>query len=57
MDGSIAIISGSCALLNGVEFAGLAVDNPNISPPQLTIEVTGAAATYKFAFVLNLQGS
>jgi hypothetical protein len=39
------------------EFTGLAVCNPNTSPPRLTIEVTGASATGKFAFVLNLQSS
>jgi hypothetical protein len=49
--------TGSYAVLNGVELSGLAVYNPNTSPPQLTIQVAGASATSKFALVLNLQGT
>jgi hypothetical protein len=49
--------TGSYAVLNGVQLTGLAVYNPNTSPPQLTIQVAGASATSKFALVLNLQGA
>lgn len=49
--------TGSYAVLNGVELTGLAVYNPNTSPPQLTIQVAGASAAAKFALLLNLQGS
>jgi hypothetical protein len=49
--------TGSYAVLNGVELTGLAVYNPNTSPPRLTIQLTGASATGKFALLLNLQGS
>jgi hypothetical protein len=49
--------TGSYAPLNGVELTGLAVYDPNTSPPQLTIEVAGATTTAKFALVLNLQGA
>jgi hypothetical protein len=49
--------TGSYAVLNGVELTGLAVYNPNTSPPQLTIQLAGASATGKFALLLNLQGS
>lgn len=47
--------TGSYAVLNGVELTGLAVYDPNTSPPLLTIEVAGASAAGKFALILNLQ--
>jgi hypothetical protein len=49
--------TGTYALLNGLQLTGLAVVNPNTSPTQLTIEVTGATSSNKFALVLYLQGS
>lgn len=49
--------TGTYAPLNGVELTGLAVYDPNTSPPLLTIEVTGATTTAKFAIVINLQGA
>lgn len=49
--------TGSYAVLNGVELTGLAVYDPNTSPPQLTIEIAGASASGKFALILNLQSS
>jgi hypothetical protein len=49
--------TGTYAPLNGVVLTGLAVYDPNTSPPQLTIEVAGATTTGKFALVLNLQGA
>jgi len=49
--------TGAYAPLNGVVLTGLAVYDPNTSPPQLTIEVAGATTNAKFALVLNLQGA
>ncbi len=49
--------TGTYAVLNGVQFTGVAVLNPSTSPSQLTIEVAGASATGKFALVLNLAVS
>lgn len=48
---------GTYAPLNGVELTGLAVLNPNTSPQQLTIALSGANSSGKFSLVLNLQGS
>jgi hypothetical protein len=49
--------TGSYAALNGVQFTGLAVLNPNTSPETLTIVVAGANSTSKYSVVLNLQVS
>ncbi|HYM43178.1 MAG TPA: hypothetical protein VET46_10485 [Steroidobacteraceae bacterium] len=49
--------TGTYAALNGVELTGLAVYDPNTSPPLLTIEVAGATTTARFALVINLQGA
>lgn len=48
---------GTYAPLNGVQFTGLAVLDPNSDPEQLTIAVTGANSSGKYSLVLNLQGS
>jgi hypothetical protein len=49
--------TGTYTVLNGVQFTGLAVLNPNSSPEQVTIAVTGANSSGKYSLVLNLQGS
>lgn len=49
--------TGTYAALNGVELTGLAVYDPNTSPPLLTIEVAGATTTAKFALIINLQAA
>jgi hypothetical protein len=50
--------TGSYAVLNGVQLTGLAVLNPNASPAQLTITVSGASSpTSKFGIVLYLTSS
>jgi hypothetical protein len=46
--------TGNYAVLNGVQFMGLAALDTTSSPEQLTISVAGASATSKFALVLNL---
>ncbi|MDE2137115.1 MAG: hypothetical protein KGJ68_06730 [Gammaproteobacteria bacterium] len=46
--------TGNYAVLNGVEFTGLAALDTTTSPAQLTIAVSGANGTSKFALVLNL---
>jgi hypothetical protein len=43
--------------LNGVQFTGLASLNSATSPAQLTIAVTGASSSTKYAIVSNLTGS
>ena len=51
---------GNCtaayAVLNGVQFTGLATLNPS-SPAQITMAVTGASTTSQYAIVSTLTGS
>ncbi|HEV8018946.1 MAG TPA: hypothetical protein VGP32_10350 [Steroidobacteraceae bacterium] len=49
--------TGTDAGLNGVQFTGLASLNSSTSPAQLTIVVTGASSSAKYAIVSNLTGS
>jgi hypothetical protein len=49
--------TGNYAVLNGVQFTGLAALDPGNSPAQLTIAVAGASTTSKYALVLNLSVS
>ncbi len=49
--------TGSYAVLNGVQFTGLAALNTSNSPAQLTIAVAGASSSSKYAIVLNLDVS
>ena len=57
----VAYSYGSCtgnyAVLNGVQFTGLATLNSNVSPAQLTMAVTGASSSSKYALLSNLTGS
>ncbi len=46
--------TGNYAVLNGVQFTGLAALDSTNSPAQLTIAVAGASTTSKYALVLNL---
>jgi hypothetical protein len=46
--------TASYAVLNGVQFTGLAALDSTNSPAELTIAVAGATTTSKYAFVLNL---
>jgi hypothetical protein len=46
--------TGNYAVLNGVQFMGLAALDSTNSPAQLTISVAGASTTSKYALVLNL---
>ena len=54
----VAYTFGNCtdAVLNDVQFTGLAFLNAS-SPAQLTLAVTGASATTKYAVVSTLNGS
>jgi len=54
---SYANCTGSYAVLNGVQFTGLATLNAGTSPTQLTMGVTGASASNKYAIVSDLTGS
>ncbi len=49
--------TGAYAVLNGVELRGLATFNPNASPVQLTIAVTGSSSAGKYGIVSTLTGS
>ena len=49
--------TGTYAVLNGVQFTGLATLNPSLSPVQLTMAVTGASSTNKYGIVSILHGS
>jgi hypothetical protein len=49
--------TGTYAVLDGVQFTGLATLNPNVSPAQLTVAVTGASSTNKYGIVSILHGS
>jgi len=57
----VAFSYGSCtgmyAVLNGVQFTGLASLNTSSSPVQLGVAVTGASSTAKYAIVSTLTGS
>jgi len=48
--------TGNYTVLDGVQFTGLAFLNAS-SPAQLTLAVTGASATTKYAVVSTLNGS
>lgn len=49
--------TGTYAALNGVQFTGLASLNTTSSPAQLSIVVSGASSSSKYALVLNLSVS
>jgi len=49
--------TGSYAVLNGVQFTGLAAFNGTSSPAQLSIVVSGASSSSKYALVLDLNVS
>jgi hypothetical protein len=49
--------TGAYAVLNGVEFTGLASLNSGASPVQVTMAVTGAASASRYALVSSLSGS
>ena len=49
--------TGTYLSLNGVQFTGLASLNTNLSPAQITMAVTGASTTSKYAIVSTLNGS
>jgi len=54
---SYASCTGNYAVLNGVQFTGLATLNSNAAPTQLTMAVTGASSGNKYAIVSSLTGS
>jgi len=54
---SYASCTGSDAVLNGVQFTGLATLNTAQSPSQLLIAVAGASSTAKYGIVSQLSGS
>ncbi len=49
--------SGSAAVLNGIEFTGMAEPNPNVSPGELIIAVTGAGTSADYGIVSELTSS
>lgn len=49
--------TGTYAVLNGVQFTGLATLNTGVSPAQLTIAVTGASSTTPYAIISTLTGT
>jgi hypothetical protein len=49
--------TGTYAVLNGVQFTGLASLNTSVSPGQLTMAVTGASSTSKYAIISTLNGT
>jgi hypothetical protein len=49
--------TGTYAVLNGVQFTGLAYLNTNLSPQQLTIAVAGSSSSSKYAIVSSLNQS
>jgi hypothetical protein len=49
--------TGNYAVLNGVQFTGLATVDSSSSPALLTIAVTGASSSNKYGIVSNLTGS
>jgi hypothetical protein len=54
---SYASCTGGDAVLNGVQFTGLATLNTAQSPSQLLIAVAGASSTAKYGIVSQLSGS
>ena len=48
--------SGNYAVLNGVQFTGLATVTTSASAPQLTMAVTGASSSAQYGIVSNLTG-
>jgi hypothetical protein len=54
---SFADCTAPYAVLNGVQFTGLASLNTTVSPPQLTMAVTGASSTAKYGVVSTLNGT
>jgi hypothetical protein len=53
---SLGNCTATYAVLNGVQFTGLATLNPS-SPAQITMVVTGASTTNQYAIVSTLNGS
>jgi len=49
--------TGTYAVLNGVQFTGLATLNPSAAPQQLSWAVAGASASAKYAVVTTFAGS
>jgi hypothetical protein len=49
--------TGTYAVLNGVQFTGLASLNTSLSPAQLVMAVSGASSTTKYAVLSTLNGS
>ena len=49
--------TGNYAVLNGVQFTGLASVNMGVSPAQLVMAVAGSSSTNKYAIVSTLNGS
>ena len=49
--------TGTYTVLNGVQFTGLAMLNSGSSPTQLTMAVTGASSSSKYALLSNMTGS
>jgi hypothetical protein len=49
--------TGTYSTLNGVQFTGLASLNTNLSPAQITMAVSGASTSGKYAIVSTLNGS
>lgn len=54
---SYASCTGSAAVLNGVQFTGLATLNTAQSPAQLLMAVAGASSTARYGIVSTLSGS
>jgi hypothetical protein len=49
--------TGAAAVLNGVQFAGLATLNSSLSPSRITLAAVGASSTNKYGIVSFLNGS
>lgn len=54
---SYADCTGADAVLNGVQFTGLASLNTGLSPVQLSMAATGASSSSKYGIVSTLNGS
>jgi hypothetical protein len=54
---SYADCTGNDAVLNAVQFTGLASLDNSVSPPVLNLGVTGASSTAKYGIVSTLNGS
>lgn len=48
--------TGTAAVLNGVQFAGLATLNRTVSPSRITMAAVGASSTNKYGIVSSLNG-